>query len=838
MEPPSAETLFIRALQLSEGSARRDYLTAACAGDESLLRSVVSLLAAHDRAVGFLETEEGRTRTGTGGGGLGDSLPAAALASECLRRMASGDGVAAAARLGEASPADRRETCERLEAALRVRALAGHGGVVPDAGVVGDVPPVLPGFVIERRLGSGGLGIVYAARDEKLGRRVAVKVLRRGAGDPAARRRVLEEARKAAALEDPAIVTIYSVLDEAAAPAIVMEYVEGFAIDRFAERLKVEQKAQLLREVARGLAAAHARGVVHRDLKPDNVMVGPEMRPRILDFGLALSLEEAGHGGRGFEGTPLYASPEQVLGRPLTTAADVFSLGGLMFKVLTGQAPFRGRTVPEVLEAIATTAPPFLRDLAVGVPEDLQSIVMACLSWDPGDRPTAEGVVLELGRFLAGEPVRLKPRLYEDLLRRRVSEHSTEVATWEAQGIISREERDQLQVLHRRLLADEDHWIIDARRLTLAQTVLYTSTWIVVVAAVLLVWLARPDLAAPWRWLIPLLATVGLSTAGVFAERRGEALAAASFLAGSALSLVPATLTLLKEAAWFDTPARGVGQLFGEVFTNQQFLVASLGAAVVSAGALRRLRMTGFAWTTVALGTAAYLGVWLNLGWLDWPLHRQAIAWLPLVGLECVALAFERAGRVRWSLPFHLVALAALVGSLDGMAQDGPTLALLGLKPGGYLTEDRLRALSYAANGFVFLGLMLAAERASSLDLRRVSRWLEVASLLHAEGALFQNAQGNRGLPWVQVDVALYLATAAGFLALGAWRGRWRLLVGALGGLALGSYLLVDLGLVPRGPFLILLGAGGFAVGGWAFFYLVRVPRVSSRKSQARAKVQ
>ncbi len=176
--------------------------------------------------------------------------------------------------------------------------------------------------------------------------------------------------------------------------------------------------------MARGLAVAHEHGLVHRDLKPDNVIVGPDMRPRILDFGLALSLEEAGRQGGGFEGTPLYASPEQVRGKPLTTASDVFSFGSLMFKVLTERPPFAGKRSSQVLEAIATTAPPFLREVAVGVPEDLQAICLACLAWNPADRPTASEVALELGRFLVGEPVRLKPKLYDDLLRRSISEYS------------------------------------------------------------------------------------------------------------------------------------------------------------------------------------------------------------------------------------------------------------------------------------------------------------------------------------------------------------------------------------------------------------------------------
>src|ERR1035441_2714185 len=98
------------------------------------------------------------------------------------------------------------------------------------------------------------------------------------------------------------------------------------------------------------------------------------------------------------------------------------------------------------------------------ISEDLQAICLACLAWNAADRPSAELVALELGRFLVGEPVRLKPKLYDDLLRRTISEHSNQAAAWQSQSIISREERDALEIIHRRLLADEDHWIIDAQQ--------------------------------------------------------------------------------------------------------------------------------------------------------------------------------------------------------------------------------------------------------------------------------------------------------------------------------------------------------------------------------------
>jgi serine/threonine protein kinase len=829
----TVEDVFNRALELPAGAARDHFVSKQCAHNTQLRREVESLLRAHDEARDFLRApserpDANRSRAATTPFPGTATLNAAAHAEVFLRDADEGASGRVEDYIATLPEAVRREARERIEAGLRVRQLRAQAE--PPSAEREEPPPHLPGFRIERKLGEGSLGVVYAAHDEKLNRRVAVKVLRRRADEPV-RRRVLDEARKAAALGDPAIVTIFSVLDETDPPAIVMEMVEGFPLDRFAAQLNFEQKARLLREVARGLAVAHERGLIHRDLKPDNVIVGPDLRPRILDFGLALSLEEASRQGSGFEGTPLYASPEQVRGQPLTALSDVFSLGSLMFKVLTGRPPFAGETASQVLEAIATTAPPFLREVAVGVPEDLQAVCLACLAWDPADRPAASDVALELGRFLVGEPVRLKPKLYDDLLRRSISEYSSQARAWESQSIISREEHDALETVHRRLLADEDHWIIDARRITPLQTILSGATWLAVVATVLTVWMLRNELGPTWRWILPTYFTLTLLLAGHAARREREPLAAATFLAGAVLAIAPCMLALLAELHFFAAPPPGVKQLFAGTFTNQQVLAASFTALAVSVFSLGRLRMTGFAWTTAALAAISYVSLLLCFNWLDKKPEIQALWCLPLAAMEPVALVLERKGRVRWTLPFHLVALLAFVVGLDVIALNGPTLKMLGVDGARwpYFDHQRLDAFSIVLNGFFFLVLMLVTERAASLDLRRASKLLEVLAIVHTLSALFVNAMGHRNDAHVRVDVWLYLVAAGLFMILAPFRSRWRLLVGGLAGCGLGSYLLVDLGIVDRKSFIIGLGFAGLLVALGTFAYVRRRAQAKRR---------
>ena len=822
----SAENVFVRAIELPPGPARDRLVAAECASHLALRREVESLLWAHDAAGDFLRA----------GGGYKTNPPLAPAAAprQCTTAIDAAAhagfflggadkslGLSIADFIGTLPEVVRQEARERIEAGLRVR----QWPVRVEPVSVHEVEPLpaLSGFRIERKLGEGSLGAVYVAHDEKLNRRVAVKVLHRRA-DAGVRRRLLDEARKAAALGDPAIVTIFSVLDTADPPAIVMELVEGFPLDRFAAELNFEQKARLLREVARGLAVAHAHGLIHRDLKPDNIIVGPDLRPRILDFGLALSLEEAGLPAGGFEGTPLYASPEQVRGQPLTVASDLFSFGSLMFKVLTGRAPFGGDTIGQTLEAIATTAPPFLREVAVGVPEDLQAVCLACLAWNAADRPAAAEVALELGRFLVGEPVRLKPKLYDDLLRRSISEYSGQARAWASQSIISPEERDALEVVHRRLLADEDHWIIDARRITPLQTILSAATWLAVVATVLMVWMLRDDLSTPWRWLLPAYFTGMLLVAGQAARRAREPLAAATFLAGTALAIAPCTLALLAELHVLATPAGQVKQLFAGTFTNQQVFLAAITALAVSVFGLWRLKLTGFAWTSAILSAISFLSGLLLLNWLDRKPEIQALWCLPLVALEPVALWLERHGRVRWTLPFHLVALLALVIGLDVVALNGPTLKMIGVDGERWLYFDkqRLTAFSLVLNGLCFLLLMVLAERSASLDLRRASKLFEILAIIHTLSALFANAMNHRDNSQVRVDVWVYLAAAMVLMLLAPFRSRWRLLVGGLVGCGLGSYLLVELGIVDRKTFIIGLGFAGLLVALGSFAYVQR----------------
>jgi len=496
------------------------------------------------------------------------------------------------------SPEDLRDAIRsRISSSLETLGILDG---VSGAGV--DLVPEIPGFGIDHVIGKGALGTVYHGHDETLDRPVAIKVLRMGTAD-SRRSRIIEEGRRVAALSDPAIVTIHSVVEKGDLSAIVMELVEGHPIDRASSPLQVSQKADLLAEVARALGVAHRQGIIHRDLKPQNILVTPELGVRVLDFGLAVSSEdEEERKSDRFEGTPLYASPEQVAGETLTPASDIFSFGSLMYRILTGAAPFDAPTISEIFIGITATDPPFLRGIDSEIDTDLQAICLSCLAKDPADRPGAKEVYEDLLRYRSGESVRLRPALYSDILKNKIARHGEDLGEWSRQGLISGREKDHLDLVYRRILEEEDHWIADARSLTRKQILLYAGAWTGVVATVLLAFYTftvEPGELA--RWLAPTIICALLIGGGELARRNNDRMVAAVFLSSAVLALVPTTIALLRSFGWLAVVPPDVEQFFRffdvEDVTNQQLLTATLVSLALSLFALAGVIVTARAFS-------------------------------------------------------------------------------------------------------------------------------------------------------------------------------------------------------------------------------------------------
>lgn len=296
--------------------------------------------------------------------------------------------------------------------------LDGPGHTIREEGVVGPTfalpaARLADGYGVEGTLGTGGMSVVRLARQRALDRPVAVKSPIGASPEMAAR--LLQEAWVTGALEHPGVVPVHDVaVDEEGRPHIVMRRVAGWTwtqlladppivAAQFGVRDTLGWHLRVLMSVAATVHHAHANGVLHRDLKPDNVMVTPTGEAYVLDWGLALALDERtadrlprADGPNALAGTPSYLAPEMARKQPLGVHTDVYLLGGLLHTVLTGEPPHRGEDVVAVLAGIPSFVPAYGPD----VPRRLADLARAALSLDPGPRPTAEGFRRAIQRWL------------------------------------------------------------------------------------------------------------------------------------------------------------------------------------------------------------------------------------------------------------------------------------------------------------------------------------------------------------------------------------------------------------------------------------------------------
>jgi serine/threonine-protein kinase len=285
---------------------------------------------------------------------------------------------------------------------------------------VPDIGSVLGGrYRLLELLGQGGMATIYRARDAQLERDVAVKVLRPEYGrDPDFFARFRQEAQSAASLNHPGVVAVYDYGTDAVGPFIVMELVDGedlASILRRSGALPSRQAARLSAQAARAIAAAHERGFVHRDIKPGNILVTREGQVKVADFGIARALAEA---ALTLPGTTLgsvhYFSPEQARGETTTPASDIYSLGIVLYELLTGRRPWEGDSAAVVATARLTGPVPSPSTVRAGVPPVLETITRKAMATDPAERfSSAASMAEELERYLAATAVAPGPAAVE-----------------------------------------------------------------------------------------------------------------------------------------------------------------------------------------------------------------------------------------------------------------------------------------------------------------------------------------------------------------------------------------------------------------------------------------
>ncbi len=288
--------------------------------------------------------------------------------------------------------------------------ISGPSSLPPAARPEESEKPLIAGYDLVRRLGSGGMGVVWEAIEHRFDRRVAVKVHRRDRPRTAARDELWAEATFAARIGDPGIVRVldvgFTLQDQ---PYYAMELVEGTDLASLIADGPLPPRTALgiAADIARAAAAAHEHGVIHRDLKPRNIIIDPTGRARVVDFGIALDVKEQTDHFAGFLcGSPAYMAPEQALGQRVDPRTDIFAIGVILHEMLTGQRPFIAPTTDELLVAIATAQPAVPSSRNPNVHVDLDAIVARCLAKNREDRfPSARTLFELLTAIAEGRPV-------------------------------------------------------------------------------------------------------------------------------------------------------------------------------------------------------------------------------------------------------------------------------------------------------------------------------------------------------------------------------------------------------------------------------------------------
>ena len=299
--------------------------------------------------------------------------------------------------------------------------LAGAGSTMAGPGPTQAArrPPTVPGYVILGELGRGAMGVVYEARQAMLNRACALKMIL--AGDHASAEaavRFLAEAEAVAKLRHPNVVEIHHIGEAGGLPFFELEYCGGGSLDKTLDGVPrpARAAAALVEGIARGVAEAHRLGLVHRDLKPSNILLGDDGTPKVSDFGLVkrVGSDPGLTRTNSILGSPSYMAPEQARGlvREIGPRADVYSLGAILYELLTGRPPFRGATVLETLQQVKSAEPVPPSRLAPGLPRDAETVALKCLEKEPSRRyADASDLADDLRRFLDGDPILARPSM-------------------------------------------------------------------------------------------------------------------------------------------------------------------------------------------------------------------------------------------------------------------------------------------------------------------------------------------------------------------------------------------------------------------------------------------
>jgi serine/threonine-protein kinase len=645
------------------------------------------------------------------------------------------------------------ETMLRIDSVFNSISPADDGFVSPERDRrEHSMPQHLSGLRLLDELGAGGMGRVFLAVDERLDRKVAIKVLAgRYWPDKLLADRFMREARAMAQLSHPNIARIYSLGAAEEPPHFVMEYIHGAPLTQAARALHLPQRMELFRKVVLAVDFLHQHGVIHRDLKPANILVGSDLEPRVLDFGLALHMDPSERQlTRPGEvlGTPDYFSPEQAqAGAALDARSDIFSLGIILYELLTGRLPFHGETLGAQIVALREHDPTLPRRIEGGIPGDLQNICLKALEKDPKERyASAREMADDLARFLAGEPVLALPATYGRLMSSKIEQHVRELAGWTQDHLLSELEFDSFRRLYEGLVEREDAWILQVRRLSLSQVTLYLGAWILVLGAVLVVLFDYQRFTGTPAVLVTAAAAASTGFIGLRCWRDGLRRIGVAYLLAFCL-LLPVFLMvamgqygLVTALTQNDKKLEFLMQF--ESFRNATNAQLWWAIALSLPGYLWLRRYTrssvfslvlAFMSAMLCLVTLLRMGM---LGWLDDHPGRLYLRLLPFaVIFFLLALGIERLRLAADSRYFYFFAVAFTLAGLSGVAGLHQPYANW-LKSVAPRTRGQTEYL-FMINALIYFTLQHLCDRVPSAQMRWVAKTFRFLIPGHILSSLF-----------------------------------------------------------------------------------------------------
>lgn len=600
-------------------------------------------------------------------------------------------------------------------------------------------------YLILEHVGIGGAGEVFRAFDQTLERSVAIKFLHSRLSETAdTNARIRREARALGQLNDSTIVQIHDISLQSDRPFIVMEWIEGVPVIEAAEDLAIDERVRLFVRIVQAVDAAHRKGIVHRDLKPSNILVDRRGQPKILDFGLALcrTLKDQTTLDR-FGGTPAYSAPEQIdAPYAIGPQTDVFALGAILYEMLTGRRPFPQKTIDELFDAIRNRHPELPTLLAGDVPPALQNICLTALEKSTALRyQSAKELAADVQRYLRGEDVLARPSQLANELAQEISQHQQKLTAWKGSGMITEREFDHLVNCYDRMLSPHDSWIMEARRISLPQVLLYMGSWVVVIGAVLSLIYGWEDVERQWRALPVALATVALLACGVVFWKKRETSVGLGFLIGANMLVPLFVFAALYHWEILNWPMPD-GEFFeffkdlmprGDPPTNIQLFCAVAIWLTSSVVLFRITKTSALMLYSGASLLAVVFGTYVLHGLVHWAPDVVAgrFLWVAVIFL-IAGMMLDRRRLMHYGWPLSLLGLLTLIAALSIIAiSDNTMFGWLGIHFD--LTREEEIGWGFVFNGSVYLVLASICQKVNTRLHRRIAyvlNWLGPAHIL------------------------------------------------------------------------------------------------------------